>query len=94
MDEELFELEYTDVFVEDINKFKKAGLRNLLKKIELLVNELKRHPEIGTGHPEKLKGGTDEMLRRIDSKHRLIYQVDEENKKVFLISAWGHYGDK
>ena len=42
MDEELFELEYTDVFVEDINKFKKAGLRNLLKKIELLVNELKK----------------------------------------------------
>ena len=34
------------------------------------------------------------MSRRIDSKHRLIYQVDEENKKVFLISAWGHYGDK
>jgi len=32
--------------------------------------------------------------RRIDQKHRLIYEVFEEEVLVEVISAFGHYNDK
>lgn len=41
---------------------------------------------------EKLKGdlqGT--YLRRINIKHRLVYEVIEDKKAVKIISIWTHY---
>lgn len=51
---------------------------------------------MGTGKPELLKGFSERKVysRRIDQKHRLIYEVFEEEKRVELLSAWGHYDDK
>ncbi|OYS65516.1 hypothetical protein CBF94_10305 [Limosilactobacillus reuteri] len=31
--------------------------------------------------------------RRINVQHRVVYRVDEINKKVIIYSAWGHYDD-
>lgn len=31
--------------------------------------------------------------RRINIKHRLVYKVNEEEKKVQILSMWSHYED-
>ena len=73
----------------------KAGNKILLKKIYKLFEELKEHPETGTGKPEKLRYQETEIWsRRIDDKHRMRYIIDNNRVIVFVISLWGHYGDK
>ncbi|MCL2494856.1 MAG: type II toxin-antitoxin system YoeB family toxin [Oscillospiraceae bacterium] len=29
--------------------------------------------------------------RRINNKHRLVYEIDEERRAVFIVSMWSHY---
>ncbi|MDR2206892.1 MAG: Txe/YoeB family addiction module toxin [Flavobacteriaceae bacterium] len=73
----------------------KAGNKILLKKIRKLFEELKQHPETGTGKPEKMKYKNGEYWsRRIDGRHRMEYIIDNDKVFVFVISLWGHYGDK
>ena len=72
-----------------------AGNKILLKKIYKLFEELKEHPETGTGKPEKLKYQQTEIWsRRIDDRHRMKYIIDNDRVIVFVISLWGHYGNK
>jgi len=80
---------------EHIKIIKKSGQKILLKKIEKLIDELKIHPFEGTGKPESLKyENMGKWSRRIDQKHRLVYEVFEDEIFVEVISALGHYGDK
>lgn len=87
---------YSFVFGDDFTK-KLADLKKEDGKIgtrilEILVS-ISQTPFEGIGKPEPLKGnlrGT--WSRRITDKHRLIYEVDKDI--VFLISCYGHYGDK
>ncbi|MFI3315879.1 MAG: Txe/YoeB family addiction module toxin [Rikenellaceae bacterium] len=81
---------------EDIDRHTKAGNKKLATKTIGLMTELRDHPRSGTGKPEQLKGYTDREMwsRRIDSKHRLIYQIKEQELIVIAISAFGHYDDK
>jgi len=73
----------------------KAGNKILLKKIRTLFQELEEHPETGTGKPEKLKYKNEEYWsRRIDNRHRMEYVIDNDKVIVFVISLWGHYGNK
>ena len=65
------------------------------KKVNKLIEELKQHPKTGTGHPEQLKGNrTNQWSRRITEKHRLIYEIRDNEVIVIVISAYGHYEDK
>jgi toxin YoeB len=32
--------------------------------------------------------------RRIDDRHRMLYTIEDNIVTVFVISLWGHYGDK
>jgi toxin YoeB len=50
-----FEIEFTVEALEDIQKLKKTGNQAILKKFFSLIQELKEHPETGTGKPERLK---------------------------------------
>jgi len=73
----------------------RAGNKMLLKKIRQLFEELKEHPETGTGKPEKLRYKNEEYWsRRIDNKHRMEYVIDNDSVIVFVISLWGHYENK
>ena len=81
--------------IKDIQKHKKSGDRKILPKIEKLLEELRAHPRSGTGQPEQLKHNLDGFWsRRINRKHRLIYQIEDEVVKVLVVSAFSHYGDK
>lgn len=48
----------------------------LLGKINMLLEECRRHPFRGTGKPEPLGGNlTGWWSRRISGEHRLVYRV-------------------
>lgn len=65
------------------------------KKLLKLLSELREHPEKGTGHPKPLGGNrTGQWSRRITDKHRLVYQIKEEQITVLVLTAYGHYDDK
>ncbi len=89
----MYSLEYSEQMDKDIAKHKKSGNVKLLKKIANLLDELELHPRDGTGQVEQLKHfGTREVYsRRIDKKHRLIYEIIDDMVVVVLISAYGHY---
>jgi len=90
-----YSLRLTSNVVEDIKRHKKSGDKKILQKIGDLLEELKEHPRTGTGQPEKLRHNLEGFYsRRIDRKHRLIYEIEEEIITVIVVSAYSHYGDK
>ena len=89
-----YTLIYTDNALEDIDWLKKSGDKACLKKLAKLLEELIEHPFTGTGQPEQLKFDFSGCWsRRINKKHRLIYQVEEKRVTVTLLSVYGHLGD-
>lgn len=90
----MFEIEFSPEALFDIAKLKRSE-PTCIKKLDRLINELKEHPTIGTGHPEQLKGASIPLWsRHITKKHRLVYIIQEEQVQVIIISAYGHYDDK
>lgn len=90
-----FSLIISDEAKDHLRKHRKAGSMIILKKIDRILNELRETPFDGIGHPEPLKyGRTGQWSRRIDQKHRIIYEVFENEVLVEVISALGHYGNK
>jgi len=89
-------LKLTDDALEDIEILKKSGDKAALKKLAILLEELTEHPRKGTGQPEELKydfAGC--WSRRINSKHRLVYRIDETPPQaVVVLYAFGHYQDR
>ncbi|MDO5607898.1 MAG: type II toxin-antitoxin system YoeB family toxin [Capnocytophaga sp.] len=75
---------------------KKSGKTKLINKIIDFHKEIKEHPKKGTGQIEQLKGYKERSVwsRRTDQKHRLTYEVFESEKRIVLLSAYGHYEDK
>lgn len=75
---------------EDLLFHKKSGNKSVLKKIIVFLEEIVEHPYSGTGKPEALKYDLNgKWSRRINSEHRLIYEVLED--VILLHSARGHY---
>jgi toxin YoeB len=64
--------------------------KKTLKRINKLINDVKRSPFEGIGKPEPLKENLSGFLsRRIDDKNRLVYAVDEQ--AITIISCRYHY---
>jgi toxin YoeB len=64
--------------------------RQVLKRINRLIDDARRDPTDGIGKPEPLKhmlAGT--WSRRITDEHRLVYLVDEED--LVIMQARFHY---
>lgn len=87
-------MDFGSRFLADIERHKRAGNKNLLAKIDTLLDELEEHPRTGTGKPERLKNYTREIwFRRIDQKHRLVYEIQEHELVVVAVAAYGHYDE-
>ncbi|GIM53317.1 hypothetical protein CAPN004_23460 [Capnocytophaga cynodegmi] len=88
-------LEYSEEFIEHVDKHQLSGQKKICEKIDKLLDEIELHPTTGTGQIEPLKGYGEHSVwsRRIDKKHRLIYEVFEEEKRVEILSAFGHYDE-
>lgn len=79
---------------EDLNKLLHSEPKSYKKALQL-ISELYEHPTVGTGHPEPLRGcGTNRWSRRITKKHRLIYEINNNEVIVIVLAAYGHYDDK
>lgn len=64
-------------------------------KAQALIEELKEHPRTGTGHPEQLSGDrAGQWSRRITQKHRLVYEINDNEVIVLVLTSYGHYNDK
>lgn len=93
MEEETYKLKYSDEYLNHLEKHLKSGQKKLLVKIDSLLDELEVLPTTGTGQVEPLKGYGERNVysRRIDKKHRLTYEVFEEEKYIEVLAAYGHY---
>ena len=64
--------------------------KKILKRNNVLIEEMKRTPFEGRGKPEPLKGNlSGYWSRRIDDVNRIVYF--EENHMIYVISCRGHY---
>lgn len=69
--------------------------KKTLKKINLLIKDIARGGDTleGIGKPEALLGDLQGCYtRRIDSKNRLVYRIDDNQCEILQVGS--HYGDK
>lgn len=85
----MYEIVYTKRALQALPKLKAAKLEG---KVEALVALLERDPFQNPPPYESLLGTLKgSYSRRINHKHRLVYQVYEEKKTVKIISMWSQY---
>lgn len=85
----MYEIVYTKRALQALPKLKAAKLGG---KVAALVALLERDPFQNPPPYESLLGTLKgSYSRRINHKHRLVYQVYEEKKTVKIISMWTHY---
>ena len=75
-----------------INDIPRLKGEKLDKKARAIIEIIKENPYKTPPTYEKLMGDlTGAYSRRINIKHRLVYEVLEEEKTVKIISLWTHY---
>ena len=85
----VYKIVYTKDSIKDIEKLKGA---NLNKKVLALIEIIKNNPFQTSPPYEKLVGDLQGLYsRRINIKHRLVYQILENVQTVKIISMWTHY---
>ena len=85
----MYKIVITKQALKDLPNLTSAGLD---KKAKALIDLLKENLFQNPPSYEKLVGDMDGLYsRRINIKHRLVYQVYEEEKTVKIVSAWSHY---
>ena len=64
--------------------------RQVLIRINRMINEASRDPGFGIGKPERLAGDlAGYWSRRIDQEHRLVYEVRGED--LVIVQVRYHY---
>jgi toxin YoeB len=64
--------------------------KKTLKRMNLLINDILRHPHEGIGDPEPLKHNwTGYWSRRIDREHRIVYKATED--ALYIVQCRFHY---
>jgi toxin YoeB len=65
-----------------------------LKKLHLILLELREHPLTGVGNPEKLRYQVNTSSRRLSGKDRIVYSIYDDIVEVSILQMLGHYDDK
>lgn len=85
----MYKIVYTKKSVKDIEKLKYAKLD---KKTKSLIELVRENPFKAPPPYEKLQGDlSGAYSRRINIKHRFVYEVLEEEKTIKILSMWTHY---
>ena len=71
----------------DLPKLKSV---HLTQKFDELIAIIKDNPYQTPPPYEKLVG-LPYYSRRLNIQHRLVYNVDEDNKEILILSVWSHY---
>ncbi|MBR1734735.1 MAG: Txe/YoeB family addiction module toxin [Alphaproteobacteria bacterium] len=83
-------IKYTKQVVIDSKKLKQIGLK---EKTQYLLDLIAEDPYKTPPNFEKLLGFRNVYSRRINIKHRLVYELFPEQKMIKVLSVWGHYED-
>ena len=79
----------------DREYWKKSGNKAIMNKITALLKDIAEHPYTGIGKPEPLKYElAGYWSRRINSEHRIVYSVDAEVVRVYVLSIRYYYAGK
>ena len=85
----MFKIVYTKAAAKDIPKLKAAHLD---AKARSLIEVLRVNPYQSPPSYEKLTGDLKGLYsRRINTQHRLVYQVLDAEKTIKIVSMWSHY---
>jgi Txe/YoeB family toxin of toxin-antitoxin system len=85
----MYKIVFTKTAVRDITNLKAAHLDS---KARALIDVIRENPYQSPPSYEKLAGDLKGLYsRRINLRHRLVYQVIEEAKTVKIVSLWTHY---
>jgi Txe/YoeB family toxin of toxin-antitoxin system len=83
------ELVFTRDAYKDAKKIQSAGLR---ARVDALLSILRVNPFSTPPPYEKLVGDlAGDYSRRINIKHRLIYQIFKAERTVKILRMWTHY---
>lgn len=75
---------------EEDRKYWKKSNPKILKRINVLLANIKLHPYTGIGKPERLRfEKSGYWSRRIDAEHRLVYKVVDD--KIYVAQCRYHY---
>ncbi len=86
------EIRFTKEASEDLSYWKKTGNKQILSKIERLLSDIAEHPYSGIGKPEPLRFElAGYWSRRINSEHRIVYRVENDQIIVVILSMRFHY---
>ena len=67
--------------------------RKTLKRINILIKDIKRSSFTGLGKPEPLKHDfPGYWSRRIDDTNRLVYKIEQDT--LIIVQCRSHYHDK
>lgn len=83
-------VKYTKRVASDAIKLQQIGLKEKTQKLIDLISE---NPYQVPPSLEKLIGFKNVYSRRINIKHRLVYEILEDIKTIKIISIFGHYSD-
>ena len=73
---------------------KKLSSANLDIKAKELIEIIRKNPFENPPPYEKLVGNLNGAYsRRINIKHRIVYEVRETDKVVRVLRMWSHYGE-
>ena len=85
----MYKIVYTKRAVNDIKNLKSAKLD---KKAKALIELVRENPFQTPPQYEKLLGDLKGAYsRRINIKHRFVYEVLENEKTIKILSMWSHY---
>jgi toxin YoeB len=85
----MWKIVYTKEAQKDAKKIENAGLKD---KVCSIIRTLSEDPFIKNPPFGKLKGDlSGAYSRRINIKHRVVYQVYQDIKVVKIIRMWTHY---
>lgn len=84
-----YKIIFSKIADKDKKLLKQAGLENKAKE---LLDIISINPYQTPPTYEKLKGNLNGCCsRRISYQHRLVYEIDEINKEIFILRMWTHY---
>ena len=86
-----YKVTYSKQALKDAKKLSSASLD---KKARELIEVIKNNPFQNPPPYEKLVGNlSGSFSRRINIKHRIVYEVLEDEKLVRISRMWTHYGE-
>lgn len=85
----VYKIIYRKQALKDLEKIKNSNLKDKTKR---LIDLIKIDPYQTPPPYEKLLGDLEGAYsRRINVKHRLVYQVLEEENTIKILRMWTHY---